>query len=59
MSMQEELKIAEHNKLKMIQLIKLNLTRHEKLRFARRNKLTKAQELWQIHIKNWPNPLMP
>jgi len=58
MRLQEELKITGHNKLKLIQLIKLNLARHEKLRFARPNKLTKAQELWQVHIKNWSNPLM-
>jgi hypothetical protein len=56
---QNKLNSARHNKLKMVQQNKLNVSLHEKLRIVRHNKLTKARELWQDHMKNWPNPLMP
>ena len=57
MGTQEKLIIAGQNKLKMIQLNKLNLELHEKLKFVRRNKLTKARELWQALMKSWQDPL--
>ena len=38
---------------------KLNLVLHEKLNIVRLDKLTKAREVGQAHMKNWPNPLMP
>jgi hypothetical protein len=54
-----KLNSVRHNKLIMIQLHALGFILHEKLRIVRLNKLMKERKLWQVHKKNWPNPLRP
>jgi hypothetical protein len=49
---QNKLNSIRQNELIMVQFQKLNMVIHEKLINVQRNKLTKARELWQVHMKN-------
>ena len=48
---------ARQNKLRMVQLNKLNIILQENLKIAQHNKLTKTQSSWQARMKNWQSLL--